>query len=230
MSGSSAAWCWMRRSRRRRHGSRWEPKACASFPSSPGDRRPTSRASGGTIVGLEPRHTPAHVYRAYLESIALMYRGFAQRSVALGGNAIRWVFTIGGSGAKNALWNQIKADALQAPVYVLPQLDYHARGALQIVLLGMDHACGLGHGVLNHGGGSSRGESDRGGAELPIPEPVAIVRPRADQAEALTDLHATGAGLHLTGFTPGFAQTQQANVETEGAEWRVKRTQRRTKI
>ncbi|MBS1252729.1 MAG: Xylulose kinase [Anaerolineales bacterium] len=92
-----------------------------------GRRTPTPDATmRGSILGLSPSHTAAHVYRAILESFAYNVR---QRFDTLRDRIERVVATAGG--ARSRLWRQIMADVLDTP------LAYHPRsgGALGIAFL-----------------------------------------------------------------------------------------------
>lgn len=97
-----------------------------------GRRTPTPDAAmRGTILGLDPFHTRAHVYRAVLESFAYNVR---QSYEELRPHVQRVVATAGG--ARSPLWRQIMADVLDAPLEYHP----HASGALGIAFL-------AGHGI-----------------------------------------------------------------------------------
>jgi xylulokinase len=99
-----------------------------------GRRTPTPDATmRGAILGLNPSHTAAHIYRAVLESFAYNVRqGFGPLRSRIEGV----VATAGG--ARSALWRQIMADVLDTP------LAYHPRssGALGIAFLA-GYAVGL---------------------------------------------------------------------------------------
>ncbi|MEN3186633.1 MAG: FGGY family carbohydrate kinase [Atribacterota bacterium] len=94
----------------------------------------------GAFIGLSWWHGKAHLFRSVLESLAYDY--------ALGFEAIRKIFPqhsyemifVTGGGAKNRLWNQIKASVLGLPY--MPVDDY------KFPLLGCAIVAGYGVGLL----------------------------------------------------------------------------------
>jgi len=70
----------------------------------------------GAWTNLSWDHRPAHLYRAVLEAVALEYAVYQQALRRLYPQiALKQLRVIGG-GETSALWNQIKADAMQIPV------------------------------------------------------------------------------------------------------------------
>jgi len=66
----------------------------------------------GSFVGLDFRHTRAHLYRSVLEAVAYEYKYYLSILKSLHpGRAFDGMLTVGG-GAKSRLFNQIKADVL----------------------------------------------------------------------------------------------------------------------
>jgi xylulokinase len=98
-----------------------------ALPHWSGRRTPTPDPDArGVLFGLTPAHTPAHIYRALLESFGYaLHPGFA----AMRDATTRVVCTAGG--AASPLWRQIVADILATPV------EYHpaGSGALGIAFL-----------------------------------------------------------------------------------------------
>ena len=92
-----------------------------------GRRTPTPDPNArGVLFGLTTDHTPAHIYRALLESVGYAFRqGFDE----VRSRVHRVVITAGG--AASALCRQIMADILDTP------LEYHPKssGALGIAFL-----------------------------------------------------------------------------------------------
>jgi xylulokinase len=83
----------------------------------------------GCWAGLSWSHSAAHLYRAVLESVALEYCLYRDVLEALNPElAIREVRVTGG-GQRSALWNRIKADALQTPVVRVTRLEGAPLGA-----------------------------------------------------------------------------------------------------
>jgi xylulokinase len=82
----------------------------------------------GCWAGLNWSHSAAHLYRAVLEGVALEYCLYRDALVALNPElAIREIRVTGG-GQHSALWNQIKADALQTPVVQVTRREGSAAG------------------------------------------------------------------------------------------------------
>ncbi len=100
------------------------------FPYLMGERTMGSADSRGSFIGLNLGTTIGHMVRAVLEGIAFEHKRtldiFEQSGKTIGG-----VFHTGGA-AKGALWNQIKADVYQKPVYTL---EFDEGGVLGSALL-----------------------------------------------------------------------------------------------
>jgi xylulokinase len=92
---------------------------------------PLARAA---FVGLDARHSRAHLARAALESVAFALRDVADVLVELGGRVDR--VHVGGGGAASETWNQIKADVLARPVAVPEVRDSSLLGAAVIAAWG----------------------------------------------------------------------------------------------
>ena len=87
----------------------------------------------GTICGLEPKHTAAHIFRAIMEANGYAAREMTGRIKASGASVER-VIAIGG-GARSDLWLQIKADILNLPVDRLEVTEATAAGACMLAQL-----------------------------------------------------------------------------------------------
>jgi xylulokinase len=92
----------------------------------------------GVLMGLGLEHTRADFARAALEGLAFEVRLLLDRLEPLTGQRIARVISVGG-GARNALWNQVKADA-SGRHWAVPE---HTEG----VTLGAAVLAGLGAGV-----------------------------------------------------------------------------------
>jgi len=96
-----------------------------------GERVPDLPEATGSLLGIQPGLlSPGHVFRAALEGTALNLAWGVRRMRALG-VTVDGVRVVGG-GAQNSLWRQILADAIDAPVTLLPESESAAfGGALQ---------------------------------------------------------------------------------------------------
>jgi xylulokinase len=94
----------------------------------------------GTIMGLSLYHTKAHVYRAFLESVAFSLKHSMENietTTHLGDKLI-----LAGGVTKSTLWKQIFADVTDYPV-VCPDMDVEAN-------LGDVYLAGVGTGVMDY--------------------------------------------------------------------------------
>lgn len=92
-----------------------------------GDRDPENAAARAGFIGLTLNHDARHLSRALLEGIALnVALGMEQMEGA--GAVIRRVTSVGG-GARNRIWNRIKAGAWGIPLTVSPEAEAGVRGA-----------------------------------------------------------------------------------------------------
>lgn len=114
------------------------------FPTLAGERAPFWQPRlMGTILGLEAKHTPAHLFRGILEANAYVLRYMLDLAQGAGGDISR-VISIGG-GSKNSLWLQIKAEVLGMPVIRTTVREATARGSclLAQMALGEEARAGL---------------------------------------------------------------------------------------
>ena len=101
------------------------------IPALAGAMTPVWRANArGTLHGLAASHDRAHVARAVLEGLAFASRDVIDRLTSLG-LATHEILVLGGGGA-SAIWNQIRADALQRPHHVAARTDTCAVGAAML--------------------------------------------------------------------------------------------------
>jgi xylulokinase len=82
----------------------------------------------GAVVGWHGRHTPAHLYRAVLEGVALELRLQLEALEAALGAPVQELRAVGG-GARSALWTQIVADVTGRTVRVCSDGEVSAAGA-----------------------------------------------------------------------------------------------------
>jgi len=93
----------------------------------------------GSFVGLDWKHTRAHLYRAIMEGIAYEYKFYLDIIKKLNpGEKFDKIYTIGG-GAKSDLFNQVKADVLGVRVTTFEMQDTALAGSA--IVAGV--ACGL---------------------------------------------------------------------------------------
>ena len=87
-------------------------------PSFEPDTGPQSRyGTAGTLVGLRLSHGPAHIYRAALEGLSFQLREALRTLTEATGMEPARVRVVGG-GARNDIWNQMRADVTGLPVVV----------------------------------------------------------------------------------------------------------------
>jgi len=89
----------------------------------------------GALVGLTLNTSRAQVYRAALEGLAFQLADALRvfrRGAGIEPKALRVV----GGGARNRLWNQIRADVTGLPVVVPAQVEATALGAAMVALVG----------------------------------------------------------------------------------------------
>jgi len=91
----------------------------------------------GAWVGLTWGHSAAHLYRAVLEGVALEYVMYKKVMTELCTEARLNELRVTGGGAKSALWNAIKADALQMPVRTVARSEGAPLGAALVAGFGV---------------------------------------------------------------------------------------------
>jgi xylulokinase len=95
-----------------------EPRLLA-LPYLAGERTPLwDSLARGALVGLTPDVGPAELYRALIESLALVVLDHAERLEQALGPAVSWRVT--GGGVRNELWLQATADAVGVPLEIPP--------------------------------------------------------------------------------------------------------------
>ncbi len=97
------------------------------YPYMLGERRRENTAGRGAFLGITLNHGAAHFVRAVMEGVAFamgrdvgIFRGL--------GLEIDGVFCVGG-GARNELWNRIKADVIRAPLTLSQEPEAGLKGA-----------------------------------------------------------------------------------------------------
>ncbi len=88
----------------------------------------------GTFVGLSLGHTEGHVWRAVLEAVAYGFRHHIEVLEEIGHRPRRFVASDGGS--RSAVWMQIVADVIGAPVTVLDNSHGSSVGAAFVAAIG----------------------------------------------------------------------------------------------
>ena len=92
------------------------------------------RGATATFVGITAKHTRAHLARAVIESIALLY----VPTLELMGDAGDTPLTIVDGEAASPFWNQVKADVMGCPVRTPEVLDAGAMGAAVLASVAAD--------------------------------------------------------------------------------------------
>jgi xylulokinase len=106
-----------------------------ALPYLTGERTPMSDPlARGVFIGLDGRHSRAHMARAALEAVAFALRDVMEVMIELGANVT--VVRVGGGGAASDTWNQIKADVLGRPVIVPRVRDASMMGAAVVAAWG----------------------------------------------------------------------------------------------
>ncbi len=122
-----------------------EEVACGSegllfIPHFSGRVLPSDPQMKGSFLGLDFRHTRAHLYRAVLESIAYEYRHYLEITRKLYPEAGFSAMLSVGGGAKSPIFNRIKADVLGLKLSTL--------GTGETALMGSAVIAGVGVGLL----------------------------------------------------------------------------------
>lgn len=112
-------------------------KGLLYLPYLQGERVAGSVHSRGCFIGLYLESDVAQMTRAFLEGVAFEHKRIIDRFIR-DGVAIEKVYHVSG-GAKGKLWNQIKADVYQIPVYTLKEEEGTAVGIALLAGVG----CGL---------------------------------------------------------------------------------------
>ena len=97
----------------------------------------------GAWVGLSWDHSAAHLYRALLEGVALEYVIYKKVLTSLYKDIRLKELLITGGGERSALWNAIKADALQMPVRRVARAEGAPLGAALLAGFGVGLFRGL---------------------------------------------------------------------------------------
>ena len=89
----------------------------------------------GAFVGLHLGHTRAHLYRAVLEAVAYGFRHHVEVFTELGHPPQR--IRVSDGGARSAIWTQIIADVLNAPLEIVAGQGGAAVGAAFVAGMAM---------------------------------------------------------------------------------------------
>ncbi|RWI72197.1 FGGY family carbohydrate kinase [Mesorhizobium sp.] len=102
-----------------------------------GERTPFwDRDLRASFIGLTAAHGPGDMVRAVMEGVALLNRTVLQRAEAAAGHKADEV-RIAGGGARNAVWNGIRANILGRRVLASPANEMGLRGCLAIARVGL---------------------------------------------------------------------------------------------
>ena len=152
------------------------------YPYMLGERRRENTTARGGYFGITLNHKAGHFVRAVMEGVALaMGRDVALfRSLGL---EVDKVLCVGG-GARNELWNQIKADVVQAPLQLSDEPEAGIKGA---ALLG---AAGVG--LIDDPGSVARQRRTAGKVVQPRPEQADVYRSALEEFSRVYE--------HMLGF------------------------------
>jgi len=89
----------------------------------------------GTILGLNINTERGQIYRAALEGLSFQLKHALDILSEAMGIKVKGIHIVGG-GAKNALWNQIRADVIGLPVTSIAQKDATSIGAAMVAFKG----------------------------------------------------------------------------------------------
>jgi len=92
----------------------------------------------GTILGLTLRTTRGQLLRSALEGLSFQLRHALEILKREVSTELRGIRVVGG-GARNLLWNQIRADVTGLPVITTEQKEYTALGAAIAAFIGIGH-------------------------------------------------------------------------------------------
>ncbi|MDR1212626.1 MAG: hypothetical protein LBK54_00755 [Propionibacteriaceae bacterium] len=112
-------------------------EASLFLPYLTGTMTPSWPNAKAAYLGLTPGHNQAHMWRAMLEGVACEYRLFLS-SLEEQGITYDRVYGVGG-GSRSPFWNQIKADMLHTPYYLINTQDTGALGNCLIAAHGSGH-------------------------------------------------------------------------------------------
>ena len=90
----------------------------------------------GTVLGLTLRTSRGQIIRSALEGLSFQLKQALRILIEATEIDVKGIRVVGG-GAKNLLWNQIRADVTGLPVTVTEQLEYTALGAALVAWTGI---------------------------------------------------------------------------------------------
>ena len=90
----------------------------------------------GTLLGLTLRTSRGQVGRSTLEGLSFQLKHALQIFTGATGIDVKGIRVVGG-GARNLLWNQIRADVAGLPVTITEQQEYTASGAALVAWIGI---------------------------------------------------------------------------------------------
>ena len=105
------------------------------YPYMLGERCLENNTARAAFVGLTPKHTIAHMFRAILEGTAAMMKLDQRLFKDLKLQTAR-LFSVGG-GTRNEVWNQIKADILGMPIELHDEPEAGLKGAAVLAAAGV---------------------------------------------------------------------------------------------
>lgn len=114
-----------------------EPAPLLFYPYLHGERTPFWDADlRGAFLGLGARHGPGDMVRAVMEGIAFVNRIVLERAEDAAATTAQRLHIAGG-GARNAVWNQIRANVLGRPVEASAARELGLVGCLAVARVGL---------------------------------------------------------------------------------------------
>ena len=144
------------------------PAGCEGLMVMPDFLAPRERPhSSGTVIGLKPQHTRAHLFRAFIEGIAMTLRLNSESLKAgIPGLAPIQSLYVGGGGSRSNLSMQITADIFGVPVTRAAYHETGSFGAAMCAAIGAGAFSGYEEAVKMIRGNTQTFEPDKNNREL----------------------------------------------------------------
>jgi len=141
---------------------------------------PSQPHMGGAWVGMNWKHTLAHLYRSMLESVAMEYAIYLKIMRATFPELALTVSRVTGGGTKSALWNRIKSSVLGLPIALVVGDQGAPAGAAMVA--------GVGAGLFDGLAATARQWVTLGQRFRPDKRAARMYKTRVEQYERLLEL------------------------------------------